>query len=453
MQVLEIKIQCGCGSRFAFEVQPVHGRMPSPVSCPRCGCEHTEQANRQIALKLAPPPLPDGRRGLKILNLPGYNHPEPDPDSNEVLVSIPQPGIQTLPVGGKTNHTTELDIPILDNTSAAPHLQDAVDAAIAASQVPIIPGGSASPAAETSGSAGPAAPVPGGLRVRASKKGQTTVVIQPPPLPVEDVTPVLKRKPVTTTPAYDDDPPQGWLGWLKAGGKTIVTTALAFLVVAKFLFKFKIAKLLAIFGLGSASTTTDLNTANWNFMDYSDTTQIYVQVDDPKKVVDACVAYWTTQGKTLTVKASDGEILEEKHYLVTPAHHGYVAVIGDLGWDPQFVAGLAQNLSTSFSTTVMTFAESDFSGAHRFAVYQSGQKNFSHQLDVQINGNNVTDSFKVEGEAWVTERGYFKPDGDGFKSFDVEHINHISQQLGLQWWTFPEDAKGFHDLSESAPAN
>ncbi len=447
MQVLEIKIQCGCGSRFAFEVQPVYGRMPTPVSCPRCGCDHTEQANHQIALKLAPPPLHDGRRGLKILNLPGYNHPEPDPDSNEVLVSIPQPGIQTLPVGGKTNHTTELDIPILDNTSAAPHLQDAVDAAIASSNIPIIPGGSAQPTSESSGSTGPAAPAPGGLRVRASKKGQTTVVIQPPPMPVEDVTPVLKRKPVATTPAYDDDPPQGWLGWLKAGGKAIAGTFIALLVVLKFIGKLNLAKLLAIFGIGTATTTTDLAQDQWNFW-YDDTTQIYVQVDDPKKVVAACTAYWTAQGKTLTVKASDGETFEESHYLVTPVHQGYVAVLGALSWDPQFVSGLAQNLSTQFDSTVMTFAESDFSGAHRFAVYQSGQKQFSHQFDVQIKGNEAVESFKVEGESWVVDHGYFKPDSDGFQSFDMEHINLISQKLGLQWWDFPEDATGYHDLSE-----
>jgi hypothetical protein len=32
-----IKIQCGCGQRYAFDVEPVHGRMPSPVARPVCG--------------------------------------------------------------------------------------------------------------------------------------------------------------------------------------------------------------------------------------------------------------------------------------------------------------------------------------------------------------------------------------------------------------------------------
>ncbi|MCD6049002.1 MAG: hypothetical protein K0Q55_405 [Verrucomicrobia bacterium] len=446
MQVLELKIQCACGARFAFEVQPVHGRMPSTVACPRCGCDHTEDANLQIARSLAPPPLYDGRRGLKILNLPGYNLPDPEPD--QMLVSIPQPGIQTLPVGGKTNRTTELDIPITDNTSAAPHLQDAVDAAISASQVPIIPGGSGAPAAEGHGSSGPAAPAPGGLRVRQSKKGQTTTVIPPPLPPPEDALPVLKRKPAAAAPVYDDDPPQGVLGWIKASGKAIATTAIAFLVVLKFIGKLKLAKILAIFGIGAASNTpTDLRFAADGNFGFLDETQIYVRADDSKKVVDACVAYWSTQGKTLNVKESDGETTEPKHYLVTPVHEGYVAILGDLEWDPKFVDGLAQSLSMTFNSTVMTMAEDDL-GSHRFAVYQSGQKNFAHQLDVQVQGRDLKTSFKMENENWVVEQGYFKPDSKGFENFDFAHVDQVSRKLGLKWWTFPDDAKGFHDLSE-----
>lgn len=269
MPLMDIKIQCACGSRFAFEVQPVQGRMPASVYCPRCGCDHTEQANRQLALKLAPPPLYDGRRGLKILNLPGYNHPEPDPEQDEVLVSIPQPGIQTLPVGGKTNHTTELDIPITDNSSAAPHLQGAVDAAIASSQIPIIPGGGAPPAGESSGTSSPAAPAPGGLRVRHSKKGQTTVVI-PPPLPkVEDVVPTLKRKPAPAFKPVSDD--SSSKGWLKLGGKSLGAIFVVLLIGFKFLAKSGLLiKALALIGIGAASHTPSApEVDNWNF-EYQD---------------------------------------------------------------------------------------------------------------------------------------------------------------------------------------
>lgn len=54
---MEIKIQCGCGARYKFEVEPTNGRMPVAIACPTCGVNGTEDANQQIA-QLLPPPLP-----------------------------------------------------------------------------------------------------------------------------------------------------------------------------------------------------------------------------------------------------------------------------------------------------------------------------------------------------------------------------------------------------------
>jgi len=62
---MEIKIQCECGTRFAFDVEPVNGRMPVRVSCPECSADATEFANEAIREKLAapspppPPPVPE----------------------------------------------------------------------------------------------------------------------------------------------------------------------------------------------------------------------------------------------------------------------------------------------------------------------------------------------------------------------------------------------------------
>jgi hypothetical protein len=55
---MEIKIVCGCGTRFSFEVEPVNGRMPAPVNCPSCGADGTAQANDTIRMLLAPPQAP-----------------------------------------------------------------------------------------------------------------------------------------------------------------------------------------------------------------------------------------------------------------------------------------------------------------------------------------------------------------------------------------------------------
>ncbi len=61
--MVPIKIQCGCGQRYAFDVEPVNGRMTSTVACPACGVDGTAAANEMIAQTLpaqpeaAPPPV------------------------------------------------------------------------------------------------------------------------------------------------------------------------------------------------------------------------------------------------------------------------------------------------------------------------------------------------------------------------------------------------------------
>lgn len=49
-----IKILCPCGTKFAFDVEPVQGRMPMTVACPECGADATELANAAIAQQIAP---------------------------------------------------------------------------------------------------------------------------------------------------------------------------------------------------------------------------------------------------------------------------------------------------------------------------------------------------------------------------------------------------------------
>lgn len=51
--MLPIKIQCGCGQKYAFDVEPVNGQMPYTVACPVCGVDGTEAANSVIAQYMA----------------------------------------------------------------------------------------------------------------------------------------------------------------------------------------------------------------------------------------------------------------------------------------------------------------------------------------------------------------------------------------------------------------
>jgi uncharacterized protein YjeT (DUF2065 family) len=51
--MVPIKIQCGCGQRYAFDVEPVQGQMPYAIACPVCGIDGTSAANDSIAQSVA----------------------------------------------------------------------------------------------------------------------------------------------------------------------------------------------------------------------------------------------------------------------------------------------------------------------------------------------------------------------------------------------------------------
>ena len=72
--MVSVKIECGCGQHYSFDVMPVNGKMGSAVACPTCGADGTEVANDVIASKLAPPysppteavPVPSSTGGARL---------------------------------------------------------------------------------------------------------------------------------------------------------------------------------------------------------------------------------------------------------------------------------------------------------------------------------------------------------------------------------------------------
>jgi hypothetical protein len=53
---IPIKILCGCGQKYAFDVEPIGGRMPGPVKCPICGADGTSTANTLLSERFAAVP-------------------------------------------------------------------------------------------------------------------------------------------------------------------------------------------------------------------------------------------------------------------------------------------------------------------------------------------------------------------------------------------------------------
>jgi len=76
--MIPITIQCGCGQRYEFDVEPVDGQMPTTVACPVCGVDGTAAANEMIAQTLtvqAPPSLPK----LRLQSAPVRTEAPPPP--------------------------------------------------------------------------------------------------------------------------------------------------------------------------------------------------------------------------------------------------------------------------------------------------------------------------------------------------------------------------------------
>jgi hypothetical protein len=46
----ELKLQCDCGQKYKFDVEPVNGQMPFKVNCPICGADGTSRANEMLRL-------------------------------------------------------------------------------------------------------------------------------------------------------------------------------------------------------------------------------------------------------------------------------------------------------------------------------------------------------------------------------------------------------------------
>jgi hypothetical protein len=82
---MEITVECPCGTHYQFDVEPVDGKMPVPVACPKCNADGTALSNAFIAAHLAPS-APVSRPAMRLATPP----PAPPVDV-EAPYSIPRP--------------------------------------------------------------------------------------------------------------------------------------------------------------------------------------------------------------------------------------------------------------------------------------------------------------------------------------------------------------------------
>ena len=76
---MEIKIECQCGTKFKFDVEPVNGRMPVGIGCPNCQLDATAAANAIIAQQLghAAPSAPATPPRMRLATPTAHAAPSP----------------------------------------------------------------------------------------------------------------------------------------------------------------------------------------------------------------------------------------------------------------------------------------------------------------------------------------------------------------------------------------
>lgn len=96
--MITLKIECACGQRFAFDVEPVDGRMPAAVFCPGCGADGTAIANAALTPNQPPPPAtpppPAKPGGLRFASQ--SKPPAPEPESPTVPANFLKAGGPTV---------------------------------------------------------------------------------------------------------------------------------------------------------------------------------------------------------------------------------------------------------------------------------------------------------------------------------------------------------------------
>jgi PQQ-like domain len=147
---MKVKVQCTCGTRFEFEVEPVNERMPVPINCPGCNADATGLANAVIKQQLAAAqPTTPSAPAAPALKISGHTPAasSPTPSIPTAAPAPSNPSIPSLRIPGMPTQPSAAPAPTIPAQPAIPTATPA-------------PAPAAAPAAPT-----PPAPSQGGLRI------------------------------------------------------------------------------------------------------------------------------------------------------------------------------------------------------------------------------------------------------------------------------------------------
>jgi uncharacterized membrane protein YjgN (DUF898 family) len=116
--MVSVKIECSCGQHYAFDVEPVDGRMPTSIACPKCGLDGTSRANEVI---------------LHNLSLPAESLPEVHANGPQPRLAARTPARTTAPIRAHRD-----DDAVRDLIEAKLDIKRAVSAAVIVSVMDLV---------------------------------------------------------------------------------------------------------------------------------------------------------------------------------------------------------------------------------------------------------------------------------------------------------------------------
>jgi len=99
--MMEVKIQCACGTRYKFDWEPTTGLLPGPVQCPRCGGDGTAVANDIIRQRISVPTTTAAAAKLAPPASTSVRLAGPSPSGDTVYLSAPNAAAATAPLAGQ----------------------------------------------------------------------------------------------------------------------------------------------------------------------------------------------------------------------------------------------------------------------------------------------------------------------------------------------------------------
>ncbi|HEX4646877.1 MAG TPA: B-box zinc finger protein, partial [Verrucomicrobiae bacterium] len=149
---MNVKIQCACGTKFAFEVEPANGRMPMNVNCPGCNASALDLANAEIARQLtAAPATPAARIAVPPPTIrvaaPAAPAPPPPPQTAPPAVGVPRPSGGALRISKPAS--SHAPAPAVTPQASAETAQPAPASVASEAASPLCPRHKTEPALET----------------------------------------------------------------------------------------------------------------------------------------------------------------------------------------------------------------------------------------------------------------------------------------------------------------